>query len=304
MPRPGSPAVRLVLAALLLAALLAVQAGASVPDSQALRYVVVLSFDGLRPDALGPAMPAALLARAAYTWRAKTTLPSTTLPSHVSMLTGVPPSVHRMVANSWQSGQGYVQISTAFSVVTESGGRAAMFVTKSKLLYLARPGTVARAEALPYPRYDQAAAVRVAMQYLTGAQPHLLFIHLTDPDDVGHRDGWMSDSYLDVARNVPGTIRLVLDTLESMGALGRSLVIATADHGGSGRDHVAGRREDTTIPWLAFGAVAPGPISRPIIISRPVMIYDTAATAVAALGYPIPRSWRGRPVVRPATAGR
>jgi len=285
------PRLRLLVAAIL-AALLLGPVGAAAQDAQAVRFVVVLSFDGLRADALRAVMPAGLLERAAFTWQAKTTLPSVTLPSHTSMFTGVPPSVHQMLANDWRPSQGYVKLSTAFSVVTEAGGRSAMFVTKSKLLYLARPGTVARAEFLVYPRYDQTAAVREGMRYLASMQPNLLFIHVADPDDAGHRDGWMSESYLEVVRKAPGTIRLVLDTLERMGALERSLVIITADHGGHGRAHGSDRPEDVTIPWLALGAVEPGPIG------GPVTIYDTAATAVSALGYATPASWLGKSVVK------
>lgn len=278
--------------ALVLALLLALPRGTAGQDAAGVRHVIILSFDGLRPDALRPAMPAALLDRAAFTWQARTVLPSVTLPSHTSMLTGVPPSVHGMLANTWRTAQGYVKMPTAFSVVTESGRRAAMFVTKAKLLYLARPGTVARAEFLVYPRYDQAAAVREAMRYLASVQPDLLFIHVADPDDVGHRDGWMSEPYLDVVRKVPATIGIVLDTLRRMSATDRSLVIVTADHGGHGRSHGSDRPEDVLIPWLAFGAVAPGPLA------GSVAIYDTAATAVAALGLPVPAGWAGRPVVQ------
>jgi predicted AlkP superfamily pyrophosphatase or phosphodiesterase len=256
----------------------------------AIRHVVIVSFDGLRPDALRTVMPAALLGRAAFTWQAQTILPSVTLPSHTSMLTGVPPSVHRMLSNSWETSEGYVRIPTVFSVVTEAGRRSAMFVTKTKLLYLARPGTVARAEYLAYPRYDQHAAVRQAMQYLATDRPHLLFVHVADLDDTGHRVGWMSAPYLEVVRKVPSTIEFVLEALTRMSALDRSLLIVTSDHGGHGRSHGSRLPEDVTIPWLAFGAVAPG------TIAGPVATYDTAATAVSALGIAVPRSWHGRPV--------
>lgn len=289
---PGRTVSRAILAVLACAVLLALPPGTAAQDTPALRYVVILSFDGLRPDALRAVMPASMLDRAAFTWEARTTLPSLTLPSHTSMLTGVPPSVHRMLANEWKPSDGYVQVPTVFSVVTEAGRRAATYVTKSKLLYLARPGTVARAEVLRFPQYDQSAAVREGMRYLTTAQPHLLFIHFADLDDVGHRDGWMSRPYLDVVRKVPATIGFVLDTLARMSALERSLLIVTADHGGYGRNHGSDRPEDVTIPWLAFGAVDPGPIR------GPVSTYDTAATAVSALGVAVPRSWHGRPVIK------
>lgn len=286
------PALRAAVLAAACALVLALPPGTAAQDAAGVRYVIILSVDGLRPDALRPAMPAALLDGAAVTWQARTILPSVTLPAHTSMLTGVPPSVHQMLANTWRSSQGYVKVPTVFSVVTDSGRRAAMFVTKAKLLYLARPGTVARAEFLVYPRYDQTAAVREGVRYLATAQPHLLFIHVADPDDVGHRDGWMSGPYLEVVRKVPATIAMVLDTLRRMSATDRSLVIVTADHGGHGRSHGSDRPEDVLIPWLAFGAVPPGPIADSVVT------YDTAATAVAALGLPVPAGWAGRPVVQ------
>jgi len=115
---------RRLLVAAVLAAFLLVPVGAAAQDVRAVRHVVVLSFDGLRADALRAVMPAGLLERAAFTWQAKTTLPSVTLPSHTSMFTGVPPSVHQMLANDWRPSQGYVKLSTAFSVVTEQGGTA------------------------------------------------------------------------------------------------------------------------------------------------------------------------------------
>ena len=59
--------------------------------------VVIFSIDGLRPDALLQAGAPAIMglaSRGAYTWQAQTIMPSTTLPSHASMLSGFTPSVH------------------------------------------------------------------------------------------------------------------------------------------------------------------------------------------------------------------
>ena len=256
-----------------------------------LRHVVIMSFDGARADAARQVFPPALLARAAYSWEARTTLPSSTLPAHTSMLTGVPTAVHGVRINP-NNPRGYIQIATVFSVVTQNGGRAAAFVTKPKLLYLIRPGTAARAEHLLYPRYDMSAVAREAARYLAQQQPHLLFIHMSDPDDQGHHYGWMSKPYMATMARIPEAVSIILDVLTRMGRLDDSLVIVTADHGGVGRTHGGDRPEEVTIPWLAFGAVEPGPITKSIVT------YDTAATAVAALGMPIPRTWQGKPVVQ------
>lgn len=285
-------------AALLLALVLLATAAGAAPAAgtqgaaPAVRHVVILSVDGARADAVRTILPAALVAQAAYSWEAQTTLPSSTLPAHASMLTGVPTAVHQVRFNDWVRSRGYIQLPTVFSVVTSSGGRAGAFVTKAKLLYLVRPGTAARAEHLLYPQHDMVDVAREGAHYLAQQQPQLLFLHVADPDDQGHAYGWMSEPYLRALRKLPEAIGVILDVLQRMGRLEDSLVIVTADHGGHGRTHGTDAREDVIIPWLAFGAVDPGPLRGPI------MTYDTAATAIAALGLAIPQSWTGRPVVR------
>ena len=68
------------------------------PDSDAdPPRVALITIDGLRPEAVtAETTPQIwqLVARGAYTWSAQTIVPSNTLPSHTSMLTGVEPSVH------------------------------------------------------------------------------------------------------------------------------------------------------------------------------------------------------------------
>lgn len=267
-------------------------AAAPQPAEPRVRHVIIFSIDGARPDAARAVLPAALLARAAFSWEAQTTLPSSTLPAHTSMLTGVPTTVHGVRFNAWVPSRGHIRIPTVFSVVTANKGRAAAFVTKARLLYLVRPGTAARAEVLSYPQHDMVEVAREGARYLAQQQPHLLFLHAADPDAAGHADGWMSERYLRALQKLPEAIGVILDVLTRMGRLLDSLLIVTADHGGHGRTHGTDAPEDVLIPWIAFGAVEPGGLDGPI------MTYDTAATAIAALGMAIPQAWTGRPVLR------
>ena len=60
------------------------------------QHVVVISIDGLRPDAIaasGAANLQRMMREGAYSLQARTIMPSRTLPSHTSMLTGVTPFV-------------------------------------------------------------------------------------------------------------------------------------------------------------------------------------------------------------------
>src|SRR2546426_5247831 len=97
------------------------------------RQVVIVSVDGLRPDALiksGAPNIQALAARGAYTWEARTIMPSNTLPSHVSMLTAYPPEVHRILWDEYLPFRGRLTVPTLFSAARAAGMRTVMVVGK------------------------------------------------------------------------------------------------------------------------------------------------------------------------------
>src|SRR5690606_22185326 len=92
------------------------------------RHVLVISIDGLRPDALMQAQAPvvkALVPRGAATLAARTILPSLTLPSHTSMLTGVGPDKHEITWNTWKPQYGVVKVPTVFEVARRAGRRTA-----------------------------------------------------------------------------------------------------------------------------------------------------------------------------------
>src|SRR5712675_2224957 len=86
----------LALCAVTLAAPIAVPVAAQ-SESRALRHVVIVSVDGLRPDLVtsgrAPAMQGQMRA-GSFTLQARTVDEGYTVPSHVSMLTGVVPATH------------------------------------------------------------------------------------------------------------------------------------------------------------------------------------------------------------------
>jgi predicted AlkP superfamily pyrophosphatase or phosphodiesterase len=293
------PAVLALLAACLVAAC-AVAAGIAAPFAFAgaaagplARHVVVLSLDGARADAVRAAVPPSLAARGVVSWTAQTIAPSLTLPAHASMLSGVVPAVHGVTFNDWHEGRPYFRRSTALSEVTRSGARAAALVHKAKLLMLAPPGSVASARHLLYPRFRQADVVEAAARLFVAQRPALLFVHVADPDDRGHARGWMSAEYLQVIAAAPALIERLLRAFDDAGVASEALLVVTADHGGHGFTHGTARPEDMTIPWLAFGGAA----RQGATLGQRIVVHDTAATALAALGLPVPGDWQGRAVV-------
>src|SRR5262245_66489874 len=90
------------------------------PATRVTDTVIVVSVDGLRPDAIetfkAPTLQR-LIAEGSYTLSARTILPSTTLPSHTSMLTGEPPERHGVYwNNTFEAKPGAIAIPTIFGV--------------------------------------------------------------------------------------------------------------------------------------------------------------------------------------------
>jgi predicted AlkP superfamily pyrophosphatase or phosphodiesterase len=262
------------------------------PGAAQVDHVLIISVDGLRPDALHQArMPHldALWQNGAYSWRAQTTRPSATLPSHASMLSGVGPGKHGITWNSWQPGRGTIRVTTVFEVAHQAGLKTAMVVGKEKLRHLNRPGSV---DYFRYPGYGASQVGPAAAQLLRAARPHLTFVHFSDPDGAGHRYGWMSRRQIASVEAVDAQIGNLLRALRAVGLFDRTLILVTADHGGHGTGHGTADPRDRTIPWIAHG---PG-VRRNYKIQQAITTCDTAATAAYALGLRIPPSWQGHPV--------
>src|SRR4051812_17889398 len=99
----------------------------------AIRHVVIVSVDGLRPDLLlrgdAPRMHA-LMRRGSYTLRARTVDEGYTVPSHVSMPTGVTPTRHGV---TWDNHieDSYPAVPTLFELAKRRGYTTAIAVGKT-----------------------------------------------------------------------------------------------------------------------------------------------------------------------------
>jgi predicted AlkP superfamily pyrophosphatase or phosphodiesterase len=310
---------RFILAGLLLAPPPLAAQGTRVAE-----HVVIISVDGLRPDAI-ERYPAHTLWRrvreGAYSLRAQTISPSKTLPSHTSMLTGLPPSDHGVTWNSDQtSARGMVEATTVFEVAKGEGLHTAAFFSKSKFHHLQKPGTLDHTEAPSGLVFLMATeTVEATVRYLKHERPNLLFVHIAEPDYAGHAVGWMSFVYGWAVRRADAAVARVLEAAEEAFGSGNFTVIVTADHGGHGRTHGTEDPRDMTIPWIAWGrAVRAGEIpdgetaaagsdrgdtpknaaksAVTVGAARPIRTMDTAATALWLLGVGRPESWVGEPV--------
>lgn len=262
------------------------------------RHVVVISVDGLRPDVIGrvhaPTLQR-LVAEGSATLHASTILPSKTLPSHTSMLTGVVPARHGVTWNTDETAtEGVVQVPTVFTLAHARGLRTAAVFGKAKFHHLEVPGSLdfVRSPASDAEAWTVDVTVPMVEEHLAADRPNLLFFHVGEPDYAGHDHGWLSAPYVAAVTAADGAVARVLAAADRAFGAGEYAVILTADHGGHDHTHGSDADADVTIPWVLWGEAVRGGTNLPVRVRT----MDTAATALWLLGLAVPADWDGVPV--------
>ena len=265
-------------------------------------HVILVSFDGARPDIVQQArMPTlhAMAREGATTWNAQSIVPPLTLPAHTSMLTGLAPEVHGVYWNYWIPAFGALRSQTIFMLAKSNGLSSAVFSGKDKLAYLFPTGSV---DHVSFPLTDPQdwsgtnvfSARNVAAQaanYFAQRRPQLMFVHFPDADMAGHFYGWPSPEQFAALAECDAALALLRSGIEKTGAT-NSIFLLTADHGGAGLSHGVDRPQDMTIPWIAWGAG----VRRGHVLTNQVNLPDTAATIAWLFDLSLPTNTIGQPV--------
>lgn len=254
--------------------------GLGIRDS--VRYVIHVSVDGLRPDAVERVSTPAfdrLRTEGAWTHNARTDVDyRITLPNHTAQLTGRPvtgPDGHHWTVNvdpepgvTLHSNRG-AYIPSVFDVVHDHGLETAAYVSKSKFsLYdvsyddaHGAPDTTDADDGRDkIDRYvfdeDTDALVDRVVADLQDDPAAYTFVHLRDPDSAGHVWSWSvrrGSPYLRAVEHADRLLGRILGAVEADPRLaGHTALIVTADHGGQGRDHSPETRVDYTIPFYVW----------------------------------------------------
>jgi len=270
---------------------------APVTAGAATDHVVVVSMDGLRPDAIeryGAKTLLRLKREGTYAPTARTIFPSKTLPSHTSMLTGEPPEVHGITWNDDQVERaGVVSVPTVFELAKQAGFTTAAFFSKSKFHHLQKSGTLDYTQAPNgSDRWLATRTVSDVVTYLKHERPNLLFVHLADADLAGHGMGWMSFIYGWAVDRLDGAVEKIVRAADDAYGANNYTLIVTADHGGHDRNHGSRDDSDMFIPWIVWGKG----VTQGGELAAEVRTMDTAATVAWLLGAAGSPSWAGVPV--------
>lgn len=266
---------------------------AAVPDLKTGYSVILVSVDGLRPDAVTIHGPEEvpnfyrLRREGAFTDNARTVVDHTvTLPNHVGMITSR--QVNGSDGHAWTWNKDPLvgdnlhrnkgeYLESVFSVAHDHGLRTALFASKSKF-------------ALFDLSYDE----KNGMPDLTGTDNgrdkidvfhvkpisemmvddlenrmkvdvfDFLMVHIRNPDTAGHGFSWTTDRpsiYMSAVKKADELIEDLFEKIESIPAWkGRTYLVVTADHGGltGARQHdLFQEPENFTIPFYVWGPGIP-----------------------------------------------
>ncbi|MFI5378880.1 MAG: alkaline phosphatase family protein [Tepidisphaerales bacterium] len=304
---------RLILILVLLVPGAGCRRGTSTPAPAAGPRVVIISIDGLRPDvALRAEMPCLreLMRHGAFSFWARTTELSVTLPSHTSMLTGIVPERHEVYWNyDMPEGQTFRSpYPSVLDLAKAAGYTTALSVGKSKLRAIPGEhavdwGYVPERDAQDYQVAAEAAKI------IHEHRPDLLFVHFAEVDGYGHGSSWGSESQLQAAKSADQGIGTIIAALREAGVLAQTTILVTADHGGAGTMHGPDDPRSRHIPWVICGPNTQRSLTGPdadhqsehgydLTRQRELIINteDTFATVCWLMDIPMPEDVDGKPI--------
>jgi predicted AlkP superfamily pyrophosphatase or phosphodiesterase len=251
--------------------------------------VLIVSVDGLRPDlALRADTPTihTLIKEGSFTFWARTTGESVTLPSHTSMLTGVTPVRHTI---QWNMDLPlmhpiYPAFPTLFELAKQAGYTTGMACGKSKFVALNKPGTIDWVYIPTTTTVEDPEVTEHALEIIRDHRPEVMFVHLPSTDTVGHAIGWATDEQIATIERADACIGRILALLDELSLRSSTMTIITSDHGGAGLSHGPDDPRSRHIPWIVNGPGIRAGLDLTVYDRLTVDTEDTFCTACYVLG--------------------
>ena len=242
-----------VLATSLIGAPLAAQGsgGVNAPGQRDKPYVILISFDGFKPEYLQrielPSFQRVMRAGVRSEGMIPV-FPSKTFPNHYSIVTGMYPETHGVVGNSFwdpQRNAGY-GMSDSNAVIDGSWYRGEpIWATAEKqgmvsasYFWVGSEAVIAGVKPSMFKKYDgrvsNARRVDSVLAWMTlpvENRPHMITVYMSDVDNAGHRDGPLSPQVDSAAWRVDAALGRLLDGVDKLSIRDRTYVILVSDHG-------------------------------------------------------------------------
>jgi predicted AlkP superfamily pyrophosphatase or phosphodiesterase len=225
------------------------------------KIVILISIDGLRPDALSAENSPniwRLVENGSFYSNAQTIPLSITYPAHTSMLTGLRATKHKIFSNPVEKPfkSQFVKCKTVFHY-TKKWDVTNIFVASCWYFLGFTPANPYIDTFLVEGRswdikWTTEKTIKALRKY-QNSNEIFTFTYYGETDNMGHKYGWMSEEYLEALRVIDGEIGKLVSFLKERKYYDRTYFIISADHGGKHKYHLAGRKEDRTIPIVIKG---------------------------------------------------
>ena len=267
------------------------------------KRVLIMSFDGIRVDALAQARTPnidALIREGSASYATRDVMPSITLPNYTSHLCGSGPEVHGVDDNGWKvdkyrlvalerDADGYFP--SVFKVLKDQvpGIRTAYYWNWKPLINPYNPKVFDDTLYAGDPEYDVLCDRAMAFIKEHRDEPQFIFLYNVHTDHVGHTFAWMSPEYIESIEEGDVQVGRMMDFLKAEGLYEDTHIFFITDHGGIGKGHGGVSPEEMIVPWVIKG---PG-IKKGFTIEEANNTVNTAATVVRLFGAEQPLCWTG-----------
>lgn len=272
------------------------------PESGASHKVLLVGWDGVRPDVLREVPTPnldALATAGTFSEKAGTARPTVSGPCWSSILIGVWPEKHGVVSNDFSSNR-YATYPTLFTRIESVRPELNTFAVADWLPLVAedaggpligdgidRKITLDGYE-LGWLEADSV-SVETALEEIGTGDPDILFVYIGAPDEISHQTGGIGLEYRQAIATADRHLGRLVEGVRSRSTFHEEdwLVLVTTDHGRTERGgHGGDSPEEATVFYLASGpSVGVGaPVEPPATV-------DLVATALAHLGIEPDSAW-------------
>lgn len=270
------------------------------------RRVLIMTFDGIRPDGLNKAYTPnvdKLIASGAASMTTRDVMPSITLPNYTSHLCGAGPEVHGVADNGWKidnftleaverDADGYFP--SVFKVLKDNvpGIKTAFYWDWKPLIGPYNPKVFDEtrfSDKAGVEAYSDNADAAIEFMKKHRDEPTFVFLYTVHTDHVGHTYAWMSDEYIKSIEECDVQVGKVVDALKAEGMYDDTHILFFSDHGGVNKGHGGVSPVEMIVPWVVEG---PG-IKQGFTIDEPNNTVNTASTVLHLFGVDQPLCWTG-----------
>ena len=269
-------------------------------------HVILIGLDGWGAYSLPKAdMPnvKALMDQGCWTLAKRSVLPSSSAINWASMFMGAPTEIHGYT--QWGSrtpelpsrvtGRNGI-FPTIFQICRDEmpSAETACLYEWDGIKYLVDTLSLSHHAMVPPDSIFTSALATMACNYILAKKPALLAVCFDNPDHVGHTDGHDTPAYYAELSRLDAEIGRIIDAIKDAGIYDDTVIILTADHGGTGTGHGGATLAEMETPFIIAGKG----IRAGGEFSESMMQYDVASTIAAILGLRQPQVWTGRPMTQ------